>query len=179
MRNDQASVTATGNIPRIAYIEAGWHHDIVAQARKGFCDLLQTRGIPEQAVELFNVPGSLEIPLKCQRLARQGHHDIVVAAGLIVDGGIYRHDFVAASVLDAMMRVQLENDVPVLSIVLTPHQFSTDAVHHDFYSGHFLQKGAEAAEACLMVLQDGSRPADFSALSQGDRGLSDGGIRTA
>ena len=61
-----------------------------------------------------------------------------MAAGLVVDGGIYRHEFVTQAVIDALMRVQLETDVPVLSAVLTPQQFHA----------HFLVKGAEAARAC-------------------------------
>jgi 6,7-dimethyl-8-ribityllumazine synthase len=54
-------------------------------------------------------------------LAETRTYDLIVAAGLIVNGGIYRHDFVARTVLDAMMQVQLNTRVPLLSVVLTPH----------------------------------------------------------
>ena len=154
MKSDQSGASVIAHPLRIAYIEAGWHHDIVVQARHGFCDLLESWGVPRNSVDIVRVPGSLEIPLQCQRLARQGEHQVLVAAGLIVDGGIYRHEFVASAVLDALMRIQLENDIPLLSIVLTPHQFSTASVHQEFYCGHFRQKGEEAADACLMILQD-------------------------
>ena len=73
---------------------------------------------------------------------------VIVAAGLIVDGGIYRHDFVARSVLDGLMRVQLDTEVPVLSVVLTPHHFHEHGEHRAFFAEHFRVKGAEAAEAC-------------------------------
>ena len=39
---------------------------------------------------------------------------------LVVNGGIYRHEFVADAVINGLMRVQLETDVPVISAVLTP-----------------------------------------------------------
>ena len=36
----------------------------------------------------------------------------------MVNGGIYRHEFVAAAVIDGLMRVQIESEVPILSAVL-------------------------------------------------------------
>ena len=115
---------------------------------------LYQNGIDERQIELFQVPGSLEIPLQCKLLANSGNYAIIVAAGLIVDGGIYRHDFVASTVLDAMMDVQLQTEVPILSVVLTPHHFSEAQAHHDFFFKHFKLKGEEAAHACLQTLRN-------------------------
>jgi len=61
-------------------------------------------------------------------------------------------DFVARTVIDGLMRVQLDTEVPVLSVVLTPHHFHEHAEHRDFFAGHFRVKGAEAAEACARTL---------------------------
>ncbi len=137
---------------RIAYIEASWHYDIVERARPAFVDKLSSAGILESQINLYQVPGSLEIPLQAQLLAESGDYDIIVACGLIVDGGIYRHDFVARTVIDAMMRVQLDTKVPVLSVVLTPHNFHESSEHHDFFYDHFVKKGEEAGNACLATL---------------------------
>ena len=41
----------------------------------------------------------------------------------MVDGGIYRHEFVADTVIKALMDVQLRTEVPIFSAVLTPQQF--------------------------------------------------------
>jgi len=142
---------------RIAFIQAGWHSKIVSRSYDGFIATLAARGIVEEQVNLFHVPGSLEIPLLAQRLAKQGEHDVIVCAGFVVDGGIYRHDFVAQAVLDGMMRVQLDHDIPILSIVLTPHQFQDTAEHRQFFMDHFVRKGEEAAEACLSVLRNMNR----------------------
>ena len=137
---------------RIAFIEACWHREIVGNARDAFIEGMTARGLGAGDIEHFAVPGSLEIPLLAQQLARSGRYAVVVAAGLIVDGGIYRHDFVARSVLDGIMRVQLDTEVPVLSVVLTPHHFHEHADHRDFFARHFRIKGAEAADACAMTL---------------------------
>jgi len=139
---------------RIAFVQAGWHQDIVEQCRLTFIQHLAGYNIGPQQISIVDVPGSLEIPLQCKMLARTGDFQLIVAAGLIVDGGIYRHDFVASTVLDAMMQVQLETEVPILSVVLTPHHFSAEQVHHDFFFEHFKLKGEEAGRACIQVLEN-------------------------
>jgi len=135
---------------RIGYIEAGWHNDIVSQARVSFSEKLAEYGVSQ--IDVFDVPGSLEIPLQAKLLAKTDKYDVIVAAGLIVDGGIYRHDFVATTVLDAMMRVSLDSETPVLSVVLTPHHFQETDAHQSFFKNHFIKKGEEAANACIKTL---------------------------
>ena len=57
-----------------------------------------------------------------------------------------------ATVIDALMRVQLDHGVPVLSVVLTPKDFHEHETHRAFFSQHFVAKGAEAARACAQTL---------------------------
>ncbi|MBX2868338.1 MAG: 6,7-dimethyl-8-ribityllumazine synthase [Acidiferrobacterales bacterium] len=149
---------------KIAFIQASWHRDIVEQSRIAFTDTLVENGYLNSDIELLEVPGSLEIPLESKRLIESGRYALIVAAGLIVDGGIYRHDFVAQTVLDGMMRVQLDSGVPILSVVLTPHHFSGDQAHYDFFFSHFKLKGKEAANACMQTLANlASAPSHLSA----------------
>jgi 6,7-dimethyl-8-ribityllumazine synthase len=75
-----------------------------------------------------------------------------VAAGFVVDGGVYRHEFVAETVIRALMQVQLATETPVFSVVLTPHHFHEHEVHQGFFHAHFRVKGAEAARACQGTL---------------------------
>ena len=72
----------------------------------------------------------------------------------MVDGGIYRHEFVADAVISGMMQVQLETEVPVLSVVLTPHHFHESGEHERYFFEHFKVKGAEAARACAQTLEN-------------------------
>jgi len=137
---------------RIAWIQAGWHEDIVNHARLSFLDTLRPTGVADHLMDVFRVPGSFEIPLLASNLAGSGRFDVIVAAGLVVDGGIYRHDFVAQAVIQGLMQVQLESRVPVLSVVLTPHKFHEHETHGSFFSDHFKIKGREAAEACISTL---------------------------
>lgn len=131
---------------RYAFIKANWHSDIVTRALDGFCEL-----IPSELVDVFDVPGAFEMPLLARDLANSGHYGAVAAAALVVDGGIYRHDFVAQAVVDGLMRAGLDSGVPVLSVSLTPHHFQETDHHRAIYADHFVQKGREAAEAALMI----------------------------
>lgn len=138
--------------PRVACIQASWHADIVGRAREGFLAELARLGCSTDAVEVFSVPGAFEIPLHAKKLAQSGQFDAIVALGLVVDGGIYRHDFVATAVINGLMQVGLDTGVPVLSVVLTPHHFHDHAEHQRYFGEHFVGKGAEAARACVQTL---------------------------
>ena len=117
------AVTMKNSGKRIAFIQALWHEDIVDQGREAFLTEIAAHGFSIDSADIFYVPGSLEIPLQAQLLAKTNRYAAIVAAGLIVDGGIYRHEFVAKTVIDGLMRVQLDNEVPIISLVLTPHLF--------------------------------------------------------
>ena len=99
-------------------------------------------GLSTDRVDFYEVPGGLEIPLLAKRLAGTGRYAIIAAAGLIVDGGIYRHDFVAGAIIDAMMRIQLDSEVPIISAMLTPERFHDHPDHKRFFHDHFKVKGA-------------------------------------
>jgi 6,7-dimethyl-8-ribityllumazine synthase len=131
---------------RFAFIKANWHADIVERSLEGF------RAETGQAgVDVFDVPGAFEIPLLARDLARTGNYDAVVGAAFVVDGGIYRHEFVAQAVVEGLMRAQMDAGVPILSVVLTPHQYQETAAHRSFFAAHFREKGREAARAALAI----------------------------
>src|SRR3954464_9210745 len=105
---------------RVAFVQSSWHREVVEECRIAFLAESQARGITH--IDMFEVPGSFEIPLHAQILAKTRRYTAIVAAGLVVDGGIYRHEFVADTVIKALMDVQLRTEVPVFSAVLTPQK---------------------------------------------------------
>ena len=149
-------------LARIAFVQSCWHRDIVDQSLAGFLGKLEQQGLDRKHVECFEVPGAFEIPLHAKLLAQSGRYAAIVAAGFVVDGGIYRHEFVASSVIDALMRVQLETEVPVISVVLTPQQFHEHDEHRAFFRKHFVAKGEEAAVACAAAISGVRRLRSFA-----------------
>jgi 6,7-dimethyl-8-ribityllumazine synthase len=150
--SDNRAAADDGSL-RVAFVQSSWHKPIVDQCRIAFLAEIARLGIAAHQIDLFEVPGAFEIPLHAKVLAKTGRYAAIVAAGLVVDGGIYRHEFVAGAVIDALMQVQLETEVPVISAVLTPQRFHEHDDHLRFFHAHFLVKGTEAANACARTIE--------------------------
>lgn len=136
---------------RVAVIRARWHADIVDRAHDSFVATAATQ-LPQAVVDTFDVPGAFEMPLLAKKLAETGRYDAVVAIAFVVDGGIYRHDFVAGAVIDGLMQAQMTTGIPVFSVSLTPHNYQPADVLTAFFADHFVKKGAEAVEAVRQIL---------------------------
>ena len=134
-------------------LHAQWHAEIVLRGRDAFLAEMARAGVAADDVDVVALPAAFEIPLHAQALARSGRYAAIVACALVVDGGIYRHEFVADAVISGLMRVQLDSGVPVISAVLTPKRFHDHAEHRQFFADHFVLKGSEAAQACLRTVQ--------------------------
>jgi 6,7-dimethyl-8-ribityllumazine synthase len=130
---------------RVAFVQSAFHREVVEQCRIAFLSEAEARHITN--IDVFEVPGSFEIPLHVQILAKTRRYTAIVAAGLVVD-----NQFVADTVIRALMDVQLRTEVPVFSAVLTPEQFHETEAHFDFFRKHFATKGVEVAEACANTL---------------------------
>lgn len=137
---------------KIAFIKARWHAEIVDQALAGFEADMDGVDATVQ-ITAFDVPGAFEMPLLAKKLGESGEFDAIVCAALVVDGGIYRHDFVAAAVVNGLMEAQMSTGVPTFSVSLTPHHFQPTPEHIGFYTEHFIKKGAEAAQAVRQTLE--------------------------
>ncbi len=135
---------------KIALIQSCWHKEIVDQFRlsfaengKDFC----------QELEVIEAPGVVEIPLLAKLAAQSGRFDAVVVAGLIVDHGVYRHEFVAQSVMDSIMKIQIDTEIPMIYGILTAQDFISEG-REKFFFEHFRVKGEEAANACRKTLSN-------------------------
>lgn len=132
---------------RIAFVQSAWHRDVVEECRVAFLAEIEARHIARAQIDVFEVPGSFEIPLHVQLLAKTRRYTAIVAAGLVIDD-----EYVAETVIKALMEVQLRTEVPVFSAVVTPQQFHETAAQFEFFRKHFATKGVEVAEACANTL---------------------------
>ena len=119
---------------------------------RGALDSLKRSSVKAENITVAYVPGAFEMPLIARDLAQTGKYAAVICAAFVVDGGIYRHDFVAAAVVDGLMRASLDTGVPVLSVSLTPHHYQETEHHNAIYRDHFVTKGHEAAQAALSIV---------------------------
>ena len=139
--NLTAVTEATGQPGRIAFVQSCWHKEIVDQCRESFIAEIGTLGIAKTAIDFFEVPGSFEIPLQAKILAKSGRYAAIVAD----------------TVIGALMRVQLDTEVPIISAVLTPQHFHDHDEHRKFFHAHFVVKGREAATACVSTIENMNR----------------------
>jgi len=130
---------------RVAVVAAGWHETVMNGLIAG-----AERALVASAVEssrLVRVPGSFELPVVAQALARQGF-DAVVALGVVVRGGTPHFDYVCRSVTDGLARISLDAAVPVGFGVLTCDN-EEQALDRAGLEGSAEDKGYEAAHAAL------------------------------
>jgi 6,7-dimethyl-8-ribityllumazine synthase len=149
MNDFRSNFSETRGKHRIAFVQSCWHRDIVDAMRDSFSRTFLE--LDSRSIEYFEVPGAFEIPLKAKILALTNNYAAVCCGGLVVDGGIYRHEFVAHAVISGLMQVQLDTGIPVFSGVLTPQDFLSDG-QPAFFREHFITKGTELASACHQTL---------------------------
>jgi 6,7-dimethyl-8-ribityllumazine synthase len=104
---------------RFAIVVARFNELITHQLLGGARDALRRHGVADDAVDVAWVPGSLEIPIAAQRLARRGGYDALICLGAVVRGATAHFDYVAAGVAQGVGRVALESGLPVIFGVLT------------------------------------------------------------
>ncbi len=138
---------------KIAVLSASWHTNIIESAEESFLKNMQKRGFNADQIDIIKVPGALEIPL-AGKIALENGYDIAVGIAFVVNGGIYRHEFVGHTVVQSILDVSLETNKPFLSVVLTPQAYNEDLdVYEEMYAKHMVVKGEEAAGACARMLE--------------------------
>ncbi|MGH1398291.1 MAG: 6,7-dimethyl-8-ribityllumazine synthase [Alphaproteobacteria bacterium] len=133
---------------KIAVLAGQWHEKVVDSAVQSF---ISEMGAGYE-IDVIKVPGALEVPL-AGKVAFERGYDAAVGIALVVDGGIYRHEFVAHTALQSMLDVSMAAGKPFLSVVISPQKFREgNAEDEAWFAGHFVIKGQEAANACADML---------------------------
>ena len=108
---------------RIGLVVARFNDLITTRLLSGCLDCLTRHGIDtsETSPQLDTawVPGSFEIPVVAQRLARSGRYQVIIALGAVVRGDTPHFDVVIAQVSKGVASVARDSGVPVIFGVLT------------------------------------------------------------
>ena len=143
MRVHEGSLDGSGL--SVAIIASRFNDTVVQRLVDGAVSCLTRHGVPEDAVDVYWVPGAWEIPLVARRLAERGGVDAIVALGLVVRGQTAHFEYVAGESA-AVGRVALDTGVPISFGVLTTETWD-QAV--DRSGGKLGNKGWEAALAAV------------------------------
>jgi 6,7-dimethyl-8-ribityllumazine synthase len=126
----------------IGIVQARFNSAITDALLQACREELLRLGVPEQNIELVQVPGALEIPLALQALAEQDHYDALVALGCIVRGETYHFELVANESGAGVSRVALDAQIPIANAILTTENMEQAVARQD-------DKGRDAARVAV------------------------------
>jgi 6,7-dimethyl-8-ribityllumazine synthase len=133
---------------RVAIVAASWHEEVMDGLVDGALRACAEAGI--DAPTLVRVPGSFELPVVADRLARD--HEAVIALGVVIRGGTPHFDYVCSAATDGLSRVALDHGVPVGFGLLTCDD-DQQARDRAGLPGSVEDKGHEAAAAALATAE--------------------------
>lgn len=168
MRIDRAPAAplADAHGLRVAVVVARFNEAITGRLREGALAALAAAGAEPAHVEVFEVPGSFELPLAARAAAATGRYAAVVCLGCIIRGGTPHFEYVASATAQGLMRVMTESGVPMAFGVLTTN--TVEEAEARVPEGPE-NKGWEAAAAAIELA------AVLRRLESGHRDAGDGG----
>jgi 6,7-dimethyl-8-ribityllumazine synthase len=134
---------------RFAIVASRWNDFLTTKLIDGALDALESLGADENAVEIFLVPGSFELPLTALKVAESGNFDAVVAIGVVIRGETPHFDYVAGEAAKGIRQASMQTGVPVMFGVVTANTVEQAINRSGVKSGN---KGYEAAMAAVEVV---------------------------
>ena len=98
---------------RVAMVVSRWNHQVTDNLLTGAIATLDRHGLADANIEIYRVPGAFELPLTCQKLARSGKLDGVVALGCVIRGDTPHFDYVCGECTRGIGQVALETGIPL------------------------------------------------------------------
>ncbi len=138
-------VSAVGK--KVVIVATSWHPEIMAGLIAGAKKELNVSGAVD--VQLNMVPGAFELPLAAKWAFEKGA-DIVIALGVVIQGGTPHFDYICSSATEGLTRVQLDANKPLGFGLLTVNN-EQEALDRSGLEGSKEDKGAEAVQAALAM----------------------------
>ncbi|QDT92391.1 6,7-dimethyl-8-ribityllumazine synthase [Gimesia algae] len=132
-----------------AIVVSRWNELITRRLLEGALETFRRHGGSEENITVLWVPGSFELPLVADRLAKSGKYKAVCCLGAVIQGSTMHHDYINHQVAAGIMRCSQESGVPVLFGVLT---CETMEQAMDRAGGKVGNKGGEAALAAIEMV---------------------------
>lgn len=134
---------------KIAIVVSRWNDLITGRLLEGALETIRRHGGSEENVTVVWVPGSFELPLAADKLAKSGNYDAVCCLGAVIQGSTMHHDYINHQVAAGIMRSSQESGIPVLFGVLTCETMEQAL---DRAGGKVGNKGTEAVLAAIEMI---------------------------
>lgn len=135
---------------RYAILVSRWNDLITSRLLEGSIDSIVRHGGSREQIDIIWAPGSYELPLVSQRLAKSGRYEAVIALACVIRGGTPHFDYVASEVTKGLANVSLNTGVPISFGVLTTNSIEQAIERAGTKMGN---KGTEAALAAIEMVR--------------------------
>lgn len=92
---------------------------ISKQLLEGALDCLKRHGANEDDIEIAWVPGSFEIPLAANKLAKSEKFNSIICLGALIRGQTPHFDYIAAECTKGIAQIALSTEIPLAYGVIT------------------------------------------------------------
>lgn len=140
-----------GKSLKVAIVQSRFNFKITEGLLKGAIKALANSGVFKKDINLFTVPGSFEIPIFCQALAKRKKFSGIIALGAVVRGQTDHYKYISRAVSEGIMRVSLDFNIPIAFGVITARDLKQAKERSRANKNN---KGREAALALLELINN-------------------------
>ena len=133
---------------KFSIVVSRFNEFITKRLLESVLETLEKAGARRSQIEVVWVPGALEIPQFCKKLALKKKPDVVIALGCILRGDTFHFECVAGEVTRGISQAALETGVPMASGIITADTLEQAIDRAGLKSGN---KGEHAALAALEI----------------------------
>ncbi|MFN3690292.1 MAG: 6,7-dimethyl-8-ribityllumazine synthase [Fimbriimonadales bacterium] len=144
MNHFEGNLSAQGL--RFAIIVSRYNELITDRLKEGAVQTLLRHGANPDAIDVYTVPGSWEIPVVARECVHSNEYDAVVCLGAVLQGETSHAQHISSAVCSALMRLMVETGKPIALGILTDATFEQGLARA---GGKMGNKGSEAALSAI------------------------------
>lgn len=113
---------------------------------EGAVDTLLRSGASDADIEIVKAPGSFEMPVAAQAMAKKGIYDAIICLGTIIRGSTPHFDYIATEAAKGIAKVSLDAGLPIAFGIITADNLEQAIERAGTKSGN---KGRDAALSAI------------------------------
>jgi 6,7-dimethyl-8-ribityllumazine synthase len=134
---------------RFGIVVSEWNTPVTEALYNGAYETLISNGAVPRDIYRYDVPGSFELPLGAQFMARHKPVDAVICVGCVIQGETRHFEFICQAVANGITNVGLHLSLPVVFGVLTTNSMDQALARAGGKHGN---KGVEAAVTAIKMV---------------------------
>jgi 6,7-dimethyl-8-ribityllumazine synthase len=95
-------------------------------------------------IEIFTVPGALEIPVVCKKIIKKRKYDAIIALGVVIKGETTHFKHVSSESIKGIIQISIQYETPIICGILT--------VLNEKQAIKRVSRGKEYAQSALHII---------------------------